>query len=448
MDIIFPRNLLPRRLLGEILPFLEAENIILLTGTRQTGKTSLLYLLIMHLWHNGITPDQTVYFDLENISDFDTINNLKDFNDFIQILISKGVDTKKRVFVFVDEIQYLDKPSSFLKYLHDHYKPHLKFIVTGSSSLEIKKKFTDRLTGRVYSFVVSPLSFKEFLEFKNENALSQITSFFDLNFWISDGHPEKHLKSISAHERHLLNNLLNEYLVYGGYPAIALEENTLLKKRNIQEIYSIYIRRDIKDIGDIGDVSGYNNLVTLLCLQIGNLVKEQELSISSGLSRPTVKKYLFLLENTYVLSLILPFYTNKRTETIKTPKVYFDDTGLRNGVIDNFLPLNRRADRGAILENFVFTQLSMQDDLYKQQKIRFWRSQSKKEIDFIWQENNIKPYPIEVKLNFAEKSPIPSGLKSFISLYQPSKAYIIHMGEFNVLNFKKAKILVIPAWSI
>ena len=446
MDIIFPEKLLPREILPKIIPYLEAENIVLSTGARQTGKTSLLYLLIRHLQNKGIPPSQIVYFDLENIYDFSLLQNLKDFNNFWQVLKDKGVDTQKKVFVFIDEIQHLDNPSSFLKYLHDHYKPKLKFIVTGSSSLEIKRKFTDRLTGRIYRFVIKPLNFREFLEFKNEKRLAKILLTFDLNFWISAEHPEDNFKEINAADKYRLNELLKEYLLFGGYPAISLEETPLIKQKDLQEIYSLYIRRDIKDIGKIDDVSGYNNLVSLLCFQIGNLVKEQELSLSSGLSRPTVKKYLFLLENTYVLKLIPPYFTNKRTEITKTPKVYFEDVGLRNGAINNFSLLNQRADSGAILENFVFSQISKEDDFSA--KIRFWRSQAKNEVDFIWQENINEPYPIEVKLNYSHKQHLPSGLKSFINLYQPSKGFIVHTGEFSLLELKKTKIYLIPAWAI
>ena len=185
MDIIFPEKLLPREILAKVIPFLEAENIVLLTGARQTGKTSLLYLLIRHLRNKGILPSRIVYFDLENIYDFSLLQNLKDFNDFWQILKDKGAEERKRVFVFIDEIQHLKSPSSFLKYLHDHYKPRLKFIVTGSSSLEIKKKFTDRLTGRVYRFVIRPLNFREFLEFKDEKELARVLSVFYLGFPMS-----------------------------------------------------------------------------------------------------------------------------------------------------------------------------------------------------------------------------------------------------------------------
>lgn len=446
MNIIFPENLLPKQVFFKIIPFLEQENIILLTGARQTGKTSLLYLLIKYLKNKNIASSQIVYFDLENIYDFNLLENLKDFNKFWQVLNDREVDLQKKVFVFIDEIQHLSNPSSFLKYLYDHYKPKLKFIVTGSSSLEIKKKFSDRLTGRVYRFIVKPLNFKEFLEFKNEKKLSNILRDFNIDSWIHKKKLEDRIKKIKPYEIQRLNELLLEYLLFGGYPAVALKENHLVKQKDLQEIYSLYVRRDIKDIGEIDNISGYNNLVSLLCFQIGNLVKDQELSLSSGLSRPTVRKYLFLLENTYVLKLLPPFFTNKRTEITKTSKVYFEDVGLRNAVINNFHPLRERPDAGAILENFIFSQLRGENDFSTE--IRYWRNQAKNEVDFVWQKNINEVYPIEVKLNYSLKQPLPSGLKSFINYYQPPEVFIIHLGEFNLLNFKKTKIYLIPAWAI
>jgi hypothetical protein len=446
MNIIFPENLLPRTLLPTIVPFLEQENIILLTGARQTGKTSLLYLLMRHLLNHDISPSQIVYFDLENIHDFNLLNSLEDFNLFMEVLKDKGVDRQKRVFVFIDEVQHLDNPSPFLKYLHDHYKPRLKFIVTGSSSLEIRKKFTDRLTGRVYRFVVKPLSFLEFLGFKNEKALAKALSVFNLRFWLSADRPEEAFSNLPESQKRRLDDLVRDYMMFGGYPAVSLRENALIRQRDLQEIYSLYVRRDIRDIGEIDDVSGYNKLVSLLSLQVGNLVKEQELALSSGLSRPTVKKYLFLLENTYVLRLVSPYFTNKRTELTKTRKVFFEDVGLRNGVVNDFNVVTQRTDGGAILENFVFSQLTKENDFA--QKVRYWRNQAKNEVDFVWQENINEPYPIEVKLKYPRKQSFPPGLKSFIRMYHPSKGFIIHLGEFSISNFKNTKIYHIPPWAI
>ncbi|MBW2107571.1 MAG: ATP-binding protein [Deltaproteobacteria bacterium] len=446
MNVIFPKHLLSRDMFQAVVPFLDTENIILLSGARQTGKTSLLYLLIQHLLSKGVSPAQIVYFDLENIHDFSMLNGLNDFNDFLQVLEGQGADCGKRVFVFVDEIQHLSRPSSFLKYLHDHYKPALKFIVTGSSSLEIKKKFTDRLTGRIYRFVVSPLSFREFLAFKNEKNLVEALEGFRFLFRSEPASLKKAFATIRPAQTRRLFDLVNEYLTFGGYPGVTLQMATKIRQRDLQEIYSLYVRRDIKDLGNITDVAGYNRLVSLLSLQIGNLVKEQELSVSSGLSRPTVKKYLFLLENTYILTLVFPFFTNKRVEMVKTPKVYFEDIGLRNAVSNNFHPLNQRPDNGAMLENFVFSELSRQGEGSRQ--IRFWRSQAKSEVDFVWQEDAQDICPIEVKLSHRRGQPVPSGLRSFVDRYHPSRAFIVHLGEFHHFRFKETDVCAMPAWAV
>jgi len=446
MNIILPDNLLPRDVLGTIFPFLEEENIILLTGARQTGKTSLLYLLIKRLLGNNLPSSQIVYFDFENIHDFNLINDLTDFNDFWKILKDKGIDPAERVYVFIDEIQHLSHPSAFLKYLHDHNKPKLKFIVTGSSSLEIKKKFTDRLTGRVYHFLVKPLSFHEYLQFQKKEDLLELIKIFNISFWISEAHPEKVFNRLSAVTKQHLNELIYDYLIYGGYPAVTLKQNPEVRQRDLQEIYSLYVRRDIKDLGDIADITGYNKLVSMLALQIGNLINEHELALSSGLSRPTIKKYLFLLENTFVVRQLPPFFTNKRTEIIKTSKVYFEDVGLRNGALNNFSPLNGRTDNGSILENFVFSQLDKLD--FHANQLRYWRNQMKSEVDFIWQENFNEPYPLEVKFNSVVKHAVPSGLRSFIGTYQPTKAFIVHLGEFYMRKLKNTIIYAVPVWSI
>jgi len=146
----FPARLKPRNILQKLIPFLKTEEILLLYGMRQTGKTSLMFLLMNYLLNKKVEQSQIVYLDLENIADFEALEKIRDFDNFINLLkVVHRVNIKKRTFIFIDEIQHLTNPSSFLKYLHDHYKPNLKFIVSGSSSLEIKKKFSDALTGRI-----------------------------------------------------------------------------------------------------------------------------------------------------------------------------------------------------------------------------------------------------------------------------------------------------------
>ncbi|MFH1896355.1 MAG: ATP-binding protein [bacterium] len=384
-------NLKPRDVLEEIIQFLDLDEIVLLTGARQTGKTSLMYLLADFLHKKkGIPESQIVWLDMEKVSDLTRINSLKDFDDFLPFLASEfGVNiNKKRIFVFVDEIQYIKHASSFFKYLYDKHKGYLKFIATGSSSLDVKARFSDRLTGRVVRFPVNALSFGEFVRFR-----------------------EGKQKDKSA--------LLKEYLLYGGYPKITLTQGHEAKEKLLSEIYSLYVRKDVRDIAGIGDVMGFNKLVTILASQIGSLLNETELANASQLSRITARKYLFILENTFVISLVSPFHRNPRTEIVKSPKIYFRDLGLRNAVLDNFSALEKRADAGFLAENFAFLQLSG-----KYKKVNFWRSKAKAEADFVVIKGDSFSV-VEVKYRHFKRPQIPSGMRAFLKNYpNTSKATV------------------------
>jgi len=214
--------------------------------------------------------------------------------------------------------------------------------------------------------------------------------------------------------------LLNEYLIYGGYPKIVLTSGDQVKKKLLSEIYSLYVKKDIRDIGGISDVVGFNKLVGLLAGQVGGLVNEVELANSSGLSRQTVSKYLFILENTFVLKLVKPFYSNPRTELVKSPKVYFKDLGLLNAVLDNFLPLSSRHDAGFLVENFVFLHLIKNYD-----KVNFWRSKSKAEVDFIISKAG-KLSAFEIKFKSFKRPSVPTGLRAFVKSYSPKKAVVVN----------------------
>ena len=163
MTILNTKDLRPRAILATLEKQLNRDNILVIVGSRQVGKTSLLALLF-----EGLGQKTKIYFDLEDMQLLCDFNNLG-LNDFPRYLEEKmGFSLQnKNVFVFIDEIQYLDNPSSLLKYVFDHFK-NIKIIVSGSSSLEIKKKFSDRLTGRKYLHTLQPLSFADFLAFKDK----------------------------------------------------------------------------------------------------------------------------------------------------------------------------------------------------------------------------------------------------------------------------------------
>src|SRR3989344_8868530 len=150
-----------RQLVDEIVKYLDSRDVLVIYGARQVGKTTLMKYLIEHYLKENV-----FYFDLELQNLLELCNAGAD--GVYNYLIQKEADEKKRIFLLIDEIQYLDNPAQFLKIFHDHY-PLVKLIVSGSSTFEIKRKIKQSLVGRIVAFELYPLSFSEFLIFKEEH---------------------------------------------------------------------------------------------------------------------------------------------------------------------------------------------------------------------------------------------------------------------------------------
>lgn len=364
-----------RIVIKEIKKYLDSEEIIVLHGARQVGKTCILYYLENYLKKNGKV---THYIDLEDSRYVKILDS--GVKKFVSYLREEGVidGSKKLVeskaFVFIDEIQYLKNPSSFLKLIADHNK-NIKLIVSGSSSFDIRKKFKDSLVGRTVDFEIFNLSFKEFLLFKGYH--------FDKK------------KIFTEKKINELKQLFTEYVLYGGYPKIVLINEIYKKEKYLQQIVDTYIKKDIRDLAEIKDISKFNKLLEALSFQSGNLLNVTELSNTCNIAKQTVEKYLFLLENTYILKLVRPYSKNIRSELFKIAKIYFYDTGLMQML---WLKGLQKEIIGNVFETAIFSELVKN---YGKDKVFYWRTTDKKEIDFILRVKN-RILPIEVKLNFEQ----------------------------------------------
>jgi len=439
------RKLLPRADLPSLIEDSESAEILLLLGSRQSGKTSLMLLLLNYfLQEKKVPPEQVFFFDLEDINRVKELNSYSEtgFDNFSEYLKEKGANLSQKIFIFIDEIQYLKHPSSFLKYLFDHYR--FKFIVSGSSSLEIRKKFTDRLTGRAHRYQVRPLSFTEYLAFTKHNLLADKKKNVSLI-----GHFERGERLRGENFRfHAteLTQLFEDFVLFGGYPRAALAETEGERYKILGDIYNLYVRKDIKDLARIDDPEAFNKLVTLLGLQVGSLVNEDSLSTETQTTRMTLRRYLFLLENTFVVKLISPYFRNPRKEIVKMPKVFFEDTGLRNFTINNFSPLNQRTDSGSLVENAAYNQLAKSLSFYKE--MHFWRTKHGSEVDFVIEQEPEGPVPIEIKYQTFSKPQIPSGLRAFVKDYQPQKGFVVTKEFWATQKLGKTEIFWLPAWAV
>ena len=390
-DVIYKRLIA-----DEIVRYLPTKDIIVLHGARQVGKTCILYYLQNLLKEKR---QATHFIDLEDSRYVRILD--AGVGEFIRYLSEEGFDgskytvSKERLFVFIDEIQYLESPSPFMKIIADHH-PWLKLIVSGSSSFQIKKKFTDSLSGRTVDFEVYNLSFAEFLLFKK------------YRFSPAPAYTQKKLEELKA--------LYGEYVLFGGYPKIVLAGDVKIKEKYLQQIIDTYIKKDIRDLAGIKDVDKFNRLVEALASQSGQLLNVFELSNTCNIAKPTVENYLFLLEQTYVVKIVRPFSRNIRSELSKMPKIFFYDTGLMQMLWLKELP---KEVMGQVFETSIFAELVKK---YGSERVAYWRTTDKKEIDFVLKKG--KSYlPLEVKLNFAQFK--ASSIKYFKEKYHISEHRVV-----------------------
>lgn len=401
-----------RKIQDKISEWLLREEIIILNGPRQVGKTSLLKLLKDDLMDRQIEDGRIFYLNLENLE------ILNDFNRSPQNLLNYIQIRNKKSYFLIDEIQYLDNPSNFLKYLYDECRDKVKLIVTGSSSLELKAKLQDSLAGRKITFMVSPLCFEEFLRFKRADVLEYY-----------------HQENIPLEILNKFRKYLDEYLLFGGMPMVVLTEGGEEKRTLLKNYVGDYINKDIRYIGRIESLLGFNQLVKILAGHIGDLINISELSNTLNIARKEIARYLDLLEYTFVLDKITPYHGNIRSQIIKMPKVYWFDLGVRNQILDNFIGVADRLDNGKLFENFIYLELRQKID---KEALHFYRTIHKTEIDFVFEKNNFV-YPVEVKYKTFSGPKASKVLDNFCRLknYHCPSAYLINLN----LNQKIGKII-------
>ncbi len=409
-----------RFLYKDLKKHLQHKNYTIITGARQVGKTSLLKQFYFDLLDKN---EEVVLLNLENKELLKSLNNdVKTVFNHVQIVPKKILEgkTKNRIYLLIDEIQYLDDPSNFLKFLYDEYEYNVKVVATGSSAFYIDTKFNDSLAGRKRIFQLYPLSFNEFLVFKRQE---KITS--EITYQVSEPSYVSEYKTNTY-------TLLLEYLTYGGYPAVVLEKDKEEKKWLLNELKNSYLRRDIIESG-VDKENKFLMLVQILADQIGNLVNSKELGNTLGLDHKTVKRYLYILEKCFHIDLIKPFYRNLRKELTKMPKVYFNDIGLRNAILGKFDNPMNRIDKGALFENFVYNQLRIKHNQSQSLGIKYWRTADGNEVDFIIEESFNTGYALEIKWNCKQFK--PTKYKKFKTTYPDYNLTCMDSKNIEILTY-------------
>jgi uncharacterized protein len=362
----------------------KSYNMIALVGARQAGKTTFLKK------HIEKQDSSYILFDDPDVrSLFET--DIKKFET--QYISSYDISV-------LDEVQYCKDAGGKLKYLVD--SDH-RLWVTSSSEVILSKDILSFLVGRVSIIRLYPFSHNEFIRSKDQKELTD----------------------------HILERMIWEHATYGGYPKVVLTEDIEMKKTILKDLYDTVLLKDVARSFSIDDIRSLEEFSKYLAHSIGGIISYDRVGNDLNMSFQTVKKYLDAMEKSYLIYRVYPYFSNKKKEIVKQPKLYFVDTGLRNAIAQSYdITLT-----GSLFENYILSEL-----LKMGYAPRYWRTKTKTEVDFIIEKEN-KIIPVEVKIQ-TEIGKIEKSLRSFIDMYKPKKAIIVTLkGKNGKTNIGDCEII-------
>ncbi|OIO21118.1 hypothetical protein AUJ17_03690 [Candidatus Micrarchaeota archaeon CG1_02_47_40] len=389
-----------RKLLAKLFAEKDRQKIAIILGPRQVGKTTLLKEL--HKKLGGLFLDLDVLENFEKVGSFERLINTLKLNGYEE-------KQKGTFYLFLDEFQHYDVMTKIMKNVFDNCK-NVKIYASGSSSLKIKEQVQESLAGRKSIYYLYPLDFEEFLWFKEEEeALKQYKNAGklegeDLNLGVLEG-------------------LLCEYLVWGGYPEVVLGRGADEKQDVLKSIFDLYVKKELVNYLKLEDVVGAKRLVEFLAVNNGKKIKYEEAASACALKQYAVRAYMGVLGETFLIKTIRPFFTNKNKELVKMPKAYFLDNGVRNFFINNFNEVDIREDAGRLFESFVMQELIKGGV----EELKFWEDKQKREVDFVIDLVS-RQTAIEVKFKERLKAEDFLGLNAFLDEYDTDEAYLVNLG--------------------
>ena len=345
--------------------------VIILTGARQVGKTTLLKQLLRQkegvLWLNG---------------DELQVQNLF-ANASADRLLSEFSNSK---IVILDEAQRIENIGLRLKLIADS-DSDVQVIATGSSAFELANKVNEPLTGRKWEYQMFPLSFGEM---------------------------------VAHHGKLKEMRMLPRRIIYGYYPEVVTNDGNEVEILKL--LTDAYLYKDILSWESIKHPDKLQTLLRALAYQVGSQVSYNELSQMCSMDCKTVERYINLLEQCYIIFRLPSFSRNLRHELKSSRKIYFYDNGIRNALIADYRAPEVRQDIGALWENFVIAERMKSNEYYHRWVNRyFWRTKQQQEIDYL-EESGGKLHAYEMKWNPRAKASIT---KTFTEAYPNSEFQVI-----------------------
>lgn len=400
----------------------DSSKILTVIGARRVGKTYLFFNKIKELEKKGIKRAQMIHLNFES----PLLNEIsyKEVKDIIELHWSVFPETiKQKLYLFIDEPQSIDKWELAVREIYDNFNCHI--FITGSSSKLLSKEIATSLRGRSITNVLLPLSFKEFIYFKNFNIETD---------------------KLSTKSKAQLMNYLEEFLKFGGYPEIVLENDKNEKLKIMKDYFDLIIFRDLIERYNIKNTKIIKWLISYLTSSVAKEVSLNKiyLSLKSNgikLSKNTLYEYFSMLEDSFFIFPIRKFEHSLKKEGFSIPKVYLDDIG--------FLNLFSIEDYGKRMENIYFLELLREKNTNPLIDIHYWKTSDGKEVDFIISKGRKIKSVIQLCYSLSDNKTKEREINSLLACldyFKLKEGLVITKDEERIEKINGKTIKIIPLW--
>ncbi|MEW6528996.1 MAG: ATP-binding protein [Candidatus Micrarchaeota archaeon] len=406
-------GLLRKKYLDEMLKWINDDFILVISGIRRSGKTTLIYQVLDRLMKDKRFEPQNILF--VNCDDVKVRESFKYLIDIAEVFDSLGNNKK---IIVLDEVQYYEKWEQQCKNLYDTYKGKMKILISGSSATLRTSEDLHFLTGRMIPIGVSPFGFDEFIQAKKISIPKMANDF------------EKDYKNIVQLG---LDSLVQEYLEYGGFPEIIFAE---VDKRNqiAKEYLDEVIYKDIVKLWEIKDIKNLEKIALFLMQNVGQRFSYRKIADAIGENKNTVQNYLHYIDESYLISLV-EYYAKSTAQRFRKEK--------KIALVDPVFHTNRFGivNIGSLAENAVHIQLAK-----SRLHVFYWKNTY--EVDFVIENAKGEITPIEVKYQNEINAGDFKGLRSFFKHFEKVKyGIMVTKNKFETVKTKDGKVIrLVPLW--
>jgi predicted AAA+ superfamily ATPase len=435
-----------RDLFSIILDNINHTLMLNIVGLRRVGKSTMLKQLIGKLLSDKVPPQNIFYYVFDYTSQIKTTDFLNEVLSmyFENILKKDYSDLTERIFIVLDEIQYIEDWQSVLKKYYDLSGKRIKFIITGSQSVLLKGKYRESLAGRIFDYYLPPLTFREFLIINKED-VEQIDKIdlFDLK------NNYNNLYRYNVYTKKNLEDLSKEYLITGQFPESRQFDSVASRHEYISEAVIGKVLEDCIHIFKIEKTEEFKLIAYQLLSNISSIFEVTNIGREVSITRPTLDNFIEYLRESYIVEILYKYHKS----LIKRGKI---SRKLYTPCINLTCALNHYQERhidessevfGKVVENIVYNFLSLK---YKEKSIinniSFWR-QGEKEIDFLVSYNK-SILPIEVKFTKTINYSDFKTLTKYIAKKKLPYGIVITRNELDKKEINNQTIYFIPYYLV